>query len=262
MTTAYLATEQTITLFHNDKVFTISTQHPDAPTVLEAIQNENYDLAAETALLATTLLNYVDGDLSIQNDEVYYKGTTLHPALTERLIAMKRQKFPLGPMLAFLENLFLNPSARAVDQLYQFLEKSDLPITTDGYFLGYKRINADYTDCYTGTIDNHPGTTVSVPRYKVDDDPTNTCSFGLHIASLDYLANYHGDRLVICKIHPKDVVSVPTDYDATKMRVCEYTVLQEIPMPDHFESLRGTWNAVAYDDRSDDDDDVSDETPF
>lgn len=33
------------------------------------------------------------------------------------------------------------------------------------------------------------------------------------------------DVLLEVKIHPKDVVAIPTDYNQQKMRVCEYTVL-------------------------------------
>lgn len=31
------------------------------------------------------------------------------------------------------------------------------------------------------------------------------------------------------KVHPKDVVSVPYDYNGAKMRACRYEVLREVP---------------------------------
>jgi len=43
---------------------------------------------------------------------------------------------------------------------------------------------------------------------------------------------------VLVKVNPKDVVSVPVDYNNTKMRVCRYEVIsvfgsQDTPEPDH-----------------------------
>jgi hypothetical protein len=37
------------------------------------------------------------------------------------------------------------------------------------------------------------------------------------------------DVIMICKVNPKDVVSVPVDYDNAKMRVASYEVVGEIP---------------------------------
>ena len=71
---------------------------------------------------------------------------------------------------------------------------------------------------------------VSMPRQAVDDNPNNTCSHGLHVCSYEYLKNFTGERLVVCKVNPRDVVSIPTDYNHTKMRVCRYEVIQEIPL--------------------------------
>ncbi len=44
---------------------------------------------------------------------------------------------------------------------------------------------------------------------------------------LDYVYQYgHGNyRIVVVKIHPKDIVSVPEDYQYQKMRVCKYEVV-------------------------------------
>jgi hypothetical protein len=61
-------------------------------------------------------------------------------------------------------------------------------------------------------------------RSKVDDDPNNTCSKGLHVASLPYLQHYPGSVTVLVKVNPANVVSIPTDYNNSKMRVCEYEV--------------------------------------
>ena len=131
-------------------------------------------------------------------------------------------------MVNFMDNLYQNPSKRAVDELYGFLEKGNLPITPDGHFLAYKKVREDYKDCHSGTMDNSIGQVVEMERYNVDDNKDNTCSTGLHFCSKDYLNSFGGARTVIVKINPRDVVSIPSDYNQTKGRACRYEVVGEI----------------------------------
>jgi len=150
-----------------------------------------------------------------------------------------------------------------VKELYGFLEKNNLPITSDGYFLAYKRINKEFLDCYTRTVNNKPAylmtpeelaalkatpavtklgvtteiiqdadgkdvTVVSMDRNRVDDKAENTCSVGLHFCSESYLPHYPGEIIVILKINPADVVSIPTDYNNAKGRTWRYQVVGQL----------------------------------
>jgi hypothetical protein len=66
-----------------------------------------------------------------------------------------------------------------------------------------------------------------MPRELVNDDPTQTCSAGLHVASIEYAKNFASDGvLVVCEVNPEHVVAIPIDYDQQKMRVCEYKVVE------------------------------------
>jgi hypothetical protein len=152
---------------------------------------------------------------------------------------MMADGFKFDHMVKFLENLMQNPSKRAVDETYWFLENYGLPITDDGCFLAYKAVRNDYTDIYSGKFFNGIGGVVSMPRNMVDDNYGIDCSNGLHVGALDYVVQYGhfkkgeapvagGNRLLIVKVNPKDVVSVPKYEGHTKMRVCEYTVVSEI----------------------------------
>jgi hypothetical protein len=156
-----------------------------------------------------------------------------------------------------MENLMENPSKRAVTELYGFLEKNTLPITSDGCFLAYKKVRADYLDCYSRSVLNKPAvymtdedkatlaeavgkrnevtvevvdgvTVVSMDRNAVDDDQNRTCSTGLHFCSRDYLRVFGGERIVILKINPRDVVSIPNDYNDSKGRCARYEIVDEI----------------------------------
>jgi hypothetical protein len=84
-------------------------------------------------------------------------------------------------------------------------------------------------------MDNSPGKIVEMERNAVDDNMHNTCSTGLHFCSKEYLPHFgnrdsgkKADRVVILKINPRDVVSIPADYNATKGRACRYEVIGEL----------------------------------
>ncbi len=131
-----------------------------------------------------------------------------------------------NPMLRFYERLQKNPSKRSVDQLFPFLEKMNIPITEDGCFLAYKKVNNDYTDKHSGTISNRPGTTVILARNLVSDDPKEECHFGLHVGATGYTDTFGGAGItVVCKVDPEHVVCVPYDHHFQKMRVCQYKVI-------------------------------------
>jgi hypothetical protein len=65
-------------------------------------------------------------------------------------------------------------------------------------------------------------------RFDVDDNKDNTCSTGLHFCSQSYLSCFGGERTVIVKINPADVVSIPSDYNDAKGRACRYEVIGEL----------------------------------
>ena len=177
------------------------------------------------------VLNYGQGNVSIQGDTFFWKGAEMHNALTTRMVQMLGEGFPIEPLVLFMENLMSNPSRRAVTELYGFLEKNSLPITPDGHFLAYKKIRDDYKDIYSGTMDNSVGQILEMERNEVDDDKDRTCSAGLHFCSKEYLPHFgtgSGNRVVILKINPADVVSIPSDYDNAKGRACRYEVIAEM----------------------------------
>ena len=62
-------------------------------------------------------------------------------------------------------------------------------------------------------------------RYRVNLNRSESCSYGLHVASCYYAQAFTGDTLIEVSVNPDNVVAVPTDCNQQKMRVCEYTVL-------------------------------------
>lgn len=190
----------------------------------------------------------------------------LEQTITNKIMKMQSQGFDSKPLIAFLKNLYNNPSKVAVKELYMFLEQSELPITSDGCFVAYKVIRKDYKDIHSGKFDNSVGKVCSMPRFEVDDVRTNTCSSGLHFCSRSYLSQFGShrmsdDRCVLVKINPADVVSIPSDYNNAKGRTCRYEVVGEVTADNWRSDLSKkdfTENAVVTD--YDDEDDEADES--
>lgn len=228
----FLIQGNNIVVVIGNKSHTVSKTHITYEKVLNAIKAGDWDLVKDIIEPKKVVLSYGKGNVSIQGEDLFWKGKPLHNTMATRMITMLQEGFPIEPMVNFMENLYSNPSKRSVDELYNFLEKSNLPITPDGHFLAYKKVRDNYFDCHSGTMDNSVGKVVEMPRNEVDDDKDRTCSAGLHFCSLDYLGHFGGARIMIVKINPADVVSIPSDYNDTKGRACRYEVIGELNKED------------------------------
>ena len=226
----------TISIMIDGKMKPVDTAHGNYDAIKNAIISCEWDIIPNLINIKEQVESAIQssataGKVTIENGEVFYNNKAIHNTLTERIIDMARQGFDIGYMVKFLENLMKNPSYRAVNELYGFLESGSIPITENGTFLAYKKIRNNWTDIHSGTFDNSIGAVCEMPRNMVDEDSSRTCSAGLHVCSYDYLAHFsrdNNDRVVICEINPADVVSIPADYNNTKMRVCKYTVIGEV----------------------------------
>ena len=211
-----------------NKSHTISKTHITYQKVVDAIKAGDWDTVKDVIEPKKVVLNYGQGNVSVQGDQLFWKGKELNTGLSVRMIQMLQEGFPIEPMVNFMENLYKNPSHRAVTELYGFLEKNNLPITPDGHFLAYKKVRADFKDCRSGTMDNSPGRIVEMERHELNDNKDETCSTGLHFCGMSYLTHFGGDRTVIVKVNPADVVSIPSDYNGAKGRACRYEVIGEL----------------------------------
>lgn len=201
--------------------------------------------------------------LKIEDGHISFDGVYLSGMLIDRILDyQKRGVREVRSLIRFLERLMENPSFRVHEQLFKFLERGQTAITGDGHFLAYKYINADFTSVHDGKTLHKIGTYVEMPRHMVDDNPNNTCSHGLHVCSNEYLGGYSQGRKVLqIKVDPKDVVSVPTDYNATKMRVCRYFVEGELTK-EQVESDYLAQEPVRYNDEEAEEYGVEDDSPL
>jgi hypothetical protein len=165
--------------------------------------------------------------VDLEAGKVWYNDTEFHDeAFCGRILRLMGEGQDVQYMLNFLNNLGQNPEFRAIMETFKFICNEGMPITPDGCFLGYKGVREDYYDEWSGQIDNTPdGRRVDIPRENVCNNPSNGCASGLHVGSYNYAKGW-GHTVVLVKVNPKDVVSVP-NHECEKMRVCGYWVIKE-----------------------------------
>lgn len=167
--------------------------------------------------------------IEVKDGNLYVFGDPVHSTLATRVLSFLENGLDCVHLFKFILKLNLNPSKRAVDELYTFLEHRALPITDNGNFLAYKAVNSDYTDKYSGKFLNTIDSVLEMPRNKVDDDKNVGCSYGFHAGTIEYAKQFSGGigRIVLVEINPSDVVSIPTDCEFQKLRTCKYKVVGE-----------------------------------
>lgn len=218
-----------ITMFINGEMEVINDEHPNFKKIVECLEKEDWNGVIPLLDLRKGIASLVYKQLEFKNDTIYHKGKELDGALVDFIIKMVHSgEKNIQPFMRFLHKLLKNPSKRAQKELYGFLASGKIPINERGNILTYKRIREDWTDVHSGQFNNGVGQTVSMERSQVDDRSNITCSHGLHVCSYSYLSSFSGGRTVVCEVNPVDVVSIPNDYNNTKMRCCKYTVLKEV----------------------------------
>ncbi len=218
----------TLSVFAKGRAFNFERDSVNFKQVLDAVRAGDEDEVARLADAGKAVMSHSGGRVEVRDGVVYYGGEEMHNVITERILDLVSMNLPFDGMASFLENLMENPSKSSVDQLYKFLENKFLPITEDGCFLAYKRVDDNWMDFHSRKFSNKVGNVLEVPRNSVDDNPNNHCSYGFHAGAIEYVENFNsGGHVIVVKINPKDVVSVPTDCNCQKLRTCRYEVVDE-----------------------------------
>jgi len=242
----FVKTSEGVNVFCNGKNNLVRREHVAFKKLMEFVNSGDeksfLDLLNTENAAAKIIGNVSKGSVEFKNGRLYKNGVELKDisVLTERVLelflnrldGLVREGLNVSPLLNFVEKLLNNTSFRSIQEAYQFIERNNLPITEDGDFLAYKSVSSNYKDKYSGKFDNKPGSVHEMARNMVDDDREKHCSYGFHVGAFEYAGpgghfNEDGDRVMIVKVNPADIVSVPSDYECQKCRVCRYSVVSE-----------------------------------
>lgn len=265
---AYAITDSNITVNFDGQTHIVSRMDALADRLIAAVREDRRDEIPDLVSAAQRIERFGQGDFKVDNGLVLVNGIAVPEYLSKKILKFQAEKLPHQPLVKFAENLQKNPSYRAVNELFQFLEKNDHPITDNGNFIAYKRVRSDFKDIHSGTFDNSVGQTVEMPRNQVNEDSAQTCSAGLHVANWNYAntqfasSNPATDVMLEIEVNPSDVVSIPADYNQSKMRVCKYVVLGLMDKEHSTEThLRYTASpSLNYDEAEFDDDEDEDDS--
>ena len=281
----YILSENSLTIFLDGKPYTLRKDHANFHLARKAILDGETDKLGDLVDIQRAVEDFVQGDIEVKDEVVYYKGHRLHGVVVDKLLEMLRAGLKdSAPITNFIARLQANPSANSVAELYTFLGYKNLATTPEGKVLGYKGVQHDLWST-TGNADtivvqgktnerhqilNEVGATIEVARRCVDDNKDNHCSFGLHIGSYDYANDWAGEsgRLLVVEFDPADAVSVPTDSNFQKLRVSKYKVIGDItdtrkelnrPVYEANKPIYGSDDDIDFDEDEDYDDDFVDQ---
>lgn len=214
--------------------------HPAFDDILQALADADYEALPHLFNVGRAInLKSTEGTLVIDHNRVLIDGEEVHGTIVDRILDKAFNGGDVNSLVKFQRKLVENPSFRIRAQLYEFLERGkQIGISEDGDILAFKVVRQHPTTPHyvngkpTQFVSIHDGKTLHIlgkptdmDRKNVDDDPANTCSRGLHACSESYLSSFGGssnDWIIAVRINPKDVVSIPADYNAAKMRCASY----------------------------------------
>ena len=281
----FTISDKAVTVFVDGRPRSFASSHGSYEAIKTAILAGDEEMVRSLTDVKAHIAKSTFGRVQIFDSEILVDGRQVSGKLVDRILEMVRLgSDAISGYVKFLDNLMDNPRKMAVDELYLFIEACDLPITPDGCFLAYRYVDSSYFDSHSHTVFAKPAikmtddeiatysdgviggtrnevttqvidgsTTVSMPRNMVEDNRDITCSDGLHFCSYTYLPSYgSGHRVLVLKINPADVVSIPSDYNNSKGRTWKYVVVDEI---ENWEDTKiSPWYTSEYDDIHEDDD--------
>ena len=259
---AFIGTENSLTVSFLDtaKVYNIDATHPNWQVVLDKLDVEDYEGLEELLSVKKAVEVYASASgVEVDDIGVKYNGNYIDNYATQKILEFMKAKLPVKSLLNFVSKVMANPSRRAVQELYKFLEHGQMPLTPSGNFLAYKSVNENYKDWFSGKFSNTVGSEHTMARNDVCDDPDLGCSYGFHVGTLGYATEFNrgSNRLMIVEVDPSDVVSVPHDCQNQKLRTAKYKVVGEFEKP-----LANDYSSQYNNDEDEDEDGDDDDCEF
>lgn len=259
----YTLRDDSLSVFIEDKMFTVKSYEDHFEDVIQAIKEEDSDKVKELVDRVKVYEEFCkDSPVSI-NGTFCIDGQYLPESLSNKIISLKNNGFNIDPFVNFWNLLKRNPYPHCVEQLYNFINSGEWCIYPNGRILAYKAVQLNpykdkdlddsevrrikntqtakmdisfedykkalkeksYIDIHSSSVPQDVGDIIEVFRYQVDDDPNAFCSKGLHVCLWEYARSFGGSNSVILNVSvsPEDWVSVPGD-NTQKARVSKYTV--------------------------------------
>lgn len=239
--------EANLTVVHDGEMYVATNTHPNFARIVAGVTSGDESVVSlfDVQKTAQKRFDRLSERVTIASGKVYLDGEEVDNALTQQVVNFVDAGVEdFKPLVNFFEKIETNPNDHSRVQLYRWLADRNITITDEGNFIAYKGVNAmpdndggmEYYSIsrgkavsdgvsYDGEIPNPIGAIVEMPRGEVQHDPSVGCHKGLHAGTWSYASNFARGAVLTVEINPRDVVSVPTDCQDQKIRVCRYKVL-------------------------------------
>lgn len=224
-------------------------EHPNFRAIVALLLEDDQDESVldlfDVSRAISAKLERLTDRISVANGVVYFDGDPVNDTISGQILRFAQQGVEdWKPLALFMENLAANPNPHSREQLYDWLQANgEFTITEDGNILGYKGVRRDSEHGFVsisrgpavvdgvpvnGNVPNRIGAVVEIGRSAVHHDPSVGCSTGLHVGTWEYAEGFAQGAVLEVHVNPRDVVSIPTDCGAQKMRCCRYKVVNII----------------------------------
>ena len=226
--------------FVDGKATTFTKDNPFFAKVVDLYKAKKWDKIREYFDLKNYVFKFTQGRVKVGDNVVLFDDKEIHNEVGNRIIQFLKESVDIAPLCKFLENLMSNPEEHVKEDLFLFLENNQLPVTEDGGFIAYKLVKDDYSPYYHSGEERYKvGSEVTFPREKCYNGRTECGGQGLYFGRKEYWngsfddeGRYTGSgKMLIVKIMPQDVTSVPSGEQGRKGVCCKMTVLN------HYESV-------------------------
>lgn len=273
----FIRTTSTLVINYPGQNFTLTKANPNYDKAIQFLKDKNYEALRNLLSPVYEFLKYAGGRLVIKSNKVYLEGDEMpiSDVLARKIREFSTEGLPFEPLVNFWKRIKNNPDKRSVDQLYTFLEQNHLPISPEGKLIAFKGVRtssqitqedkdstileygsenvfwSEHCDINGLRLPNIIGKFVTMDRSLVDSNPGSHCSRGLHVGSYGYASTFcsNGATLEI-EVDPMDVVSVPSDCNCQKMRVCKYKVLGLVRPEKAKDQIIDDWEDTIKEDES------------
>ena len=217
-----------LSIYYNDEIVTVTKSDNRYIKLRKACREDDINTIFRLMNL-TALMETETSAFKLKGNKITLDGDFLPESLSTKIVGLLKSG-DTKTLENFWERLKKNPDENVRENLYKFLSEHGMALTEDGCFIAYKYVNKDFTDSHTGKLDYSPGKTVKLDRSKCNNNPNESCSSGLHVGTWGY-SGQGKSTVLLTKIDPYNVVSVPNDYDCQKMRCCEVTSVKQVTQP-------------------------------
>lgn len=226
---SYTMSNEAVQFIFDNEIHGCDLNHPQFNNIKQHLGNGDYQSAYDALNLNSAYTSFLPDRITMEDGVVMLDDVPMPELIGEKILAMLSSGNGPEPLLNFLDKVAENPSYASQQELLLFINASGFLLHEDGDILAFKRVRDDYYDHHSGTVYYGIGSVVEMPRNQVDDNRDRTCSAGLHFASVEYATGFaHSGPVMLMKVNPRDVVSIPSDYNNQKGRACRLTVLAEM----------------------------------